>query len=58
MNEKEQENINDIRNISYSYKDILEAWIAGRDNLLKYGDSNGDTPDFLTWLKNRNKVKL
>lgn len=37
----------------YSYDDMLAAWIAGRDNQRRFGDGDGDTPDFVTWIKGR-----
>jgi len=37
----------------YTYQDMLDAWIAGRAHEEKYGKSEGDAPDFITWLKER-----
>jgi hypothetical protein len=38
---------------SYTYDDLLAAWIAGRANFRQYGDTGYDAPDFITWLKER-----
>lgn len=37
--------------LAYTYEHVLDAWIAGRANLRKYGEEDGDKPDFLSWLK-------
>lgn len=38
---------------SYIYDDLLAAWIAGRAHERKYGNTEADAPDFITWLKER-----
>lgn len=44
----------------YSYRDMLDCWIAGRENLVRHGIGDGDKPDFSGWIKeyHSNKIKL
>lgn len=41
------------REHSYTYDDMLAAWVAGKENERKYGSGEGDAPDFATWIKLR-----
>lgn len=36
----------------YTYRDMLECWIAGRENIVRHGINDAcDKPDFSSWMK-------
>ena len=38
---------------TYSYRDMLDAWVAGRKNLVEWGVGEGDKPDFASWIQEK-----
>ena len=49
-----------VETYKYSYRDMLDCWIAARENLVRWGVGEGDKPDFASWIKeyhsNKNKT--
>lgn len=47
----------DRRDQLFTRDDMLAAWVAGRNNLTRYGEDsgnserNGDAPDFASWIR-------
>jgi len=35
----------------YTHRDMLDCWIAARENLVRWGVGQGDKPDFSVWIK-------
>jgi hypothetical protein len=53
-NEEEKYNLQNPHPVEirkYSYRDMLDCWIAGRENLVRWGIGAGDKPDFSSWIK-------
>jgi hypothetical protein len=42
----------------YSWRDMLDCWIAARENLVRWGIGDGDKPDFSVWIKEYWKEKI
>jgi len=40
-----------IKSRTFSYRDMLDAWVAGRKNLKEWGEGEGDKPDFASWIR-------
>jgi len=53
MNEEKYNffNPHPVETRTYSYRDMLDCWIAGRENLVRHGIGDGDKPDFSSWMK-------
>ena len=42
----------------YSWRDMMDCWNAGRENLVRWGIGDGDKPGFSKWIEefyNKNK---
>jgi hypothetical protein len=52
-NEQESNEPNLCKARQYSYRDMLDAWQAGRINLVTWGVVDGDKPDFGSWMRER-----
>lgn len=58
MNESEYIDNNTFYNPrTYSYRDMLDAWMEGRLNLVKWGVGEGDKPGFSSWMYEKYNVK-